>query len=100
MLSSAEDGSQIWLIFYPPTVTGGVLAELRRSAVQYVVVQSDVLDLPTGSTRFDDSEPAQYYNSTLPAASLTKFAASPAFREIYAAGSLTVYQVVGATGGQ
>jgi hypothetical protein len=100
VLSSAEDGSQIWLIFYPPTVTGDVLAEIHRSAVQYVVVQSDVLDLPAGSTRFDDSEPAQYYNSPLPAASLAKFAASPAFREIYAAGSLTVYQVVDSTGGQ
>lgn len=100
VLSSAEDGSQIWLIFYPPTVTPDVLAEIRRSAVQYVVVQSDVLDLPTGSTRFDDSEPAQFYNSPLSAASLTKFDANPAFREIYAAGSLRVYQVVGSTGGQ
>ena len=100
VLSSAEDGSQIWLIFYPPTVSGDVLAELRRSAVQYVVVQRDVLDLPTGVTRFDDSEPAQYYNSALTAASLSKFDASPAFREIYAAGSLRVYQVVGSAGGQ
>jgi hypothetical protein len=100
VLTSAEDGSQTWLIFYPPTVTSGVLAEIHRWAVQYVVVQQDVLDLPIGVTRFDDSEPAQYYNSPLPAASLSKFAASPAFREIYTAGSLRVYQVVGATGGQ
>ena len=100
VLTSAEDGSQIWLIFYPPTVTSGVLAEIHRSAVQYVVVQQDVLDLPIGVTRFDDSEPAQYYNSPLPAASLAKFAASPAFREIYTVGSLRVYQVVGSTGGQ
>ena len=40
------------------------------------------------ATRFDDSEPAQYYNSPLPAASLSKFDTSPVFREIYAAGSL------------
>jgi hypothetical protein len=100
VLSSAEDGSQIWLIFYPPTVTSGVLAEIHRSAVQYVVVQQDVLDLPTGVARFDDSEPEQYDDSPLPAASLTKFDASPAFREIYAAGSLRVYQVVGSAGGQ
>ena len=100
VLSSAEDGSQIWLIFYPPTVTSGVLAEIHRSAVQYVVVQQDVLDVPTGNTRFDDSEPAQYYNSPLPAASLAKFDASPAFREIYAIGSLRVYQVVDSTGGR
>jgi hypothetical protein len=100
VLSSAEDGSRIWQIFYPPTVSGDVLAELRRSAVQYVVVQRDVLDLPVGVTRFDDSEPAQLYNSPLPAASLAKFDASPVFREVYAAGSLHVYQVVGSTGGQ
>jgi hypothetical protein len=100
VLTSAEDGSQVWLIFYPPTVTSGVLAEIHQEAVQYVVVQWDVLDLPTGVTRFDDSEPAQYYNSPLPAASLAKFDASPAFREIYTAGSLRVYQVVGSTGGQ
>ncbi|HWG22902.1 hypothetical protein [Actinospica sp.] len=100
VLSSAEDGAQTWLIFYPPTVTSGVLAEIHRSAVQYVVVQADVLDLPTGNTRFDDSEPAQYYNSTLPAASLSKFDTSPVFREIYAAGSLRLYQVVSSTGGQ
>ena len=99
VLSSAQDGSRIWLIFYPPTVTGDVLAELRRSAVQYVVVQRDVLDLPVGVTRFDDSEPAQLYNSPLSAASLAKFDASPVFREVYAAGSLRVYQVVG-SGGQ
>jgi hypothetical protein len=85
---------------YPPTVTGGVLAEIHRSAVQYVVVQWDVLDTPIGNTRFDDSEPAQYYNSPLSAASLSKFDASPEFREIYVVGSLRVYQVVGSTGGQ
>ena len=100
VLSSAEDGSRIWSIFYPPTVTGDVLAELRRSAVQYVVVQRDVLDLPTGVTRFDDSEPALYYDSALSAGSLAKFDTSPVFREIYAAGSLRVYQVVGSAGGQ
>lgn len=100
VLSSAEDDSRIWSVFYPPTVTGDVLAELRRSAVQYVVVQRDVLDLPTGVTRFDDSEPALYYNSVLSAASLAKFDTSPVFREIYAAGSLRVYQVVGSTGAQ
>ncbi|HEV2639109.1 MAG TPA: hypothetical protein VGX23_28455 [Actinocrinis sp.] len=100
VLTSAEDGARTWLIFYPSTVTGGVLAEIRRSAVQYVVVQEDVLDLPTGVTRFDDSEPAQYDNSAPPAAALDKFDASPAFREIYAAGSLRVYQVLGSTGGQ
>jgi hypothetical protein len=100
VLTSAEDGARIWLIFYPPTVTSGVLAEMNRSAVQYVVVQWDVLDVPIGNTRFDDSEPAQYYNSPLSAASLSKFDASPVFREIYTAGSLHVYQVVGSTGGQ
>ncbi len=100
VLSSAEDGSRTWLIFYPPTVSSDVLAELHRSAVQYVVVQRDVLDLPTGVTRFDDSEPAQFYNAPLPAASLSKFDASPVFREIYAAGSLRVYQVVSSAGGQ
>jgi hypothetical protein len=100
VLSSAEDGARVWLIFYPPHVTSGVLDEIRRSAVQYVVVQADVLDLPAGDTRFDDSEPTQYYNSALPAASLSKFDASPAFREVYAAGSLRLYQVVDSTGGQ
>jgi hypothetical protein len=100
VLSSAEDGSRTWLVFYPPTVTGEVMAEIRRSAIQYVVVQEDVLDLPTGVTRFDDSEPAAYYDSALPEASLAKFDASPAFREIYAAGSLRVYQVAGAAGGR
>jgi hypothetical protein len=100
VLTSAEDGARNWLIFYPPTVTGGVLAEIHRSAVQYVVVQWDVLDTPIGNTRFDDSEPAQYYNSPLSAVSLSKFDASPEFREIYVVGSLRVYQVVGSTGGQ
>jgi hypothetical protein len=100
VLSSAEDGARIWLIFYPRTVTSEVLAEMRRSGVQYVVVQRDVLDSPAGATRFDDSEPAQYYNAPLPAASLSKFDGSPVFREIYAAGSLRVYQVVGSAGGQ
>jgi hypothetical protein len=100
VLSSAEDGARIWLILYPRTVTSEVLAEIRRSGVQYVVVQRDVLDLPTGVTRFDDSEPTQYDNAPLPAASLSKFDGSPVFREIYAAGSLRVYQVVGSAGGQ
>jgi hypothetical protein len=100
VLTSAEDNARIWLIFYPPTVTSGVLAEIHRSAVQYVVVQRDVLDVPIGNTRFDDSEPAQYYNPPLPAASLSKFDTSSVFREIYTAGSLHVYQVVGSTGGQ
>jgi hypothetical protein len=95
VLSSAEGGARVWQIFYPPTVSSGVMAEIRRSRVQYVVVQRDVLDLPKGVTRFDDSEPAQYYNAPLSAASLSKFGTSPAFREIYAAGSLRVYQVVG-----
>ena len=100
VLTSAEDGARTWLIFYPSTVTSDVLAEIRRSAVQYVVVQEDVLNLPIGDTRFDDSEPSQYYESPLPASSLAKFDASPVFREIYAAGSLRLYQVVGPTGGQ
>lgn len=100
VLSSAEDGARTWLVFYPPTVTADALAELHRSKVEYVVVQWDVLDLPTGVTRFDDSEPEQYHDSPLSAASLAKFDASPAFREIYASGSLHVYQVVDATGGR
>ncbi|MBS2964718.1 hypothetical protein KGA66_16795 [Actinocrinis puniceicyclus] len=100
VLASAEDGSRTWLIFYPPSVTGDVLAEIRRSAVEYVVVQRDVLDLPTGVTRFDDSEPAQYYDSPLPAASLSKFDSSPLFREIYAAGSVRLYQVVASARGR
>jgi hypothetical protein len=100
VLSSAEDGARVWLIFYPPTVSGQVLAELRRSRVQYVVLQSDVLDLPTGVPRFDDSEPELYDEAPLPAASLSKFGQSPVFREIYVAGSLSVYQVVGPAGSE
>ncbi|HET9170671.1 MAG TPA: hypothetical protein VFN97_14620 [Actinospica sp.] len=100
VLSSAEDGARVWLIFYPRTVTSGVLAEIRRSEVQYVVVQEDVLDLPAGVTHIDDSEPEDYDDSRLPAASLAKFDSSPEFREVYAAGSLRVYQVVGSTGAQ
>ncbi|MGI8448402.1 MAG: DUF6541 family protein [Streptosporangiaceae bacterium] len=98
VLSSAEDGARIWQIFYPRTVDGAVLAELRRSRVQYVVVQRDVLGSPAGVPRFDDSEPAQDYDAPLPAACLSKFGASPVFREIYAAGSLRVYQVTGPAG--
>ena len=89
----AEDGARVWLIFYPRTVTSQVRAELRHSQVQYVVVQADVLGLPEGVARFDDSEPAQYDDSPLPAASLAKFGRSPLFREIYTIGSLRVYQV-------
>jgi len=89
----AEDGARVWLIFYPPTVNSQVTAEIRRSRVQYVVVQEDVLGLPDGVTRFDDSEPALYDASPLPAASLAKFGSSPLFREIYTVGSLRVYQV-------
>jgi len=64
-----------------------------------VVVQLDVLDSPLGSARFDDSEPAQDSDAPLPAAALSKFSQSPVFREIYAAGSLRVYRVVGSAGG-
>ena len=99
VLTSAEDGSRTWLIFYPPTVTSDVLAEIHRSEVQYVVVQQDIFHVPTGSTRFDDSEPAQYYNAPLPAASLAKFDTSTVFREIYTVGTLRVYQVVDSTTG-
>jgi hypothetical protein len=95
VLSWAEDGARVWQIFYPSTVNSGVLAEVRQSRVQYVVVQLDVLKLPTGVPRFDDSEPAQYDSAPLSAVSLAKFGTSPLFREIYAAGSLRVYQVVG-----
>jgi hypothetical protein len=95
VLSSAEDSARVWLIFYPRTVSSGVRAEISRSRVQYVVVQQDVLGLPAGVTRFDDSEPAQYYDAQLSAASLSKFGDSPFFREIYTAGSLRVYQVTG-----
>jgi hypothetical protein len=95
VLSSAEDSARVWLIFYPPTVSDQVRAELSRSQVQYVIVQWDVLGLPAGVTRFDESEPGQYYHSPLSAASLAKFGTSALFREIYTAGSLRVYQVVG-----
>lgn len=98
VLSWAEDGARIWQIFYPRTVSSEVLSEIRQSRVQYVVVQRDVLDLPAGVTRFDDSEPTQYYNAALPAASLSKFGTSPVFAEIYASGTLHVYQVVGSAG--
>jgi hypothetical protein len=98
VLTWAEDGARDWLIFYPRTVTAAVTAEVRRSQVQYIVVQQDVLDRPDGVTRFDDSEPAQYDDSPLPAASLAKFGRSPLFREIYTAGSLRVYQVTSGEG--
>ena len=100
VLSSAEDGARVWLIFYPTTVSSPVLAELRRSRVQYVVLQSDVLDLPTGVPRFDDSEPEQYDETPLPPASLSKFGQSPVFSRIYVAGSLSVYQVVPPAGSE
>ena len=98
VLSYAEDGARVWEIFYPQSVNSEVLAEIRRSRVQYVVLQQDVLDSPIGVTRFDDSEPEQYDSAPLLPASLSKFGESPVFREIYAAGSLRVYQVVGAGG--
>jgi hypothetical protein len=100
VLSAAEDGARIWQIFYPRTVDGEVRAEIRRSRVQYVVVQRDVLDSPAGVPRFDDSEPARDYDAALPAASLAKFGDSRMFAEIYASGPLRVYQVVGAGGGR
>ncbi|MDQ2811091.1 MAG: hypothetical protein M3Z75_04225 [Actinomycetota bacterium] len=100
VLSSAEDGARPWLIFYPRTVGSGVLTEISRSRVQYIVVQRNVLDLPTGVTRFDDSEPASYDNAPVAAASLAKFSQSPVFREIYSAGSLRVYQVADSAGGK
>lgn len=99
VLSSAEDNAHIWQIFYPGTVNSQVRTEIRQSRVQYVVVQTDVLDLPVGVTRFDDSEPAQYYDAPFSAASLSKFGTSPLFHEIYTAGSLRVYQVAGSIGG-
>jgi len=99
VLSAAEDGARTWQIFYPQTVSSTVLAELRRSQVQYVVVQQDILHAPAGAPRFDDSEPAQYYDAPLPPASLSKFGESTLFREIYAAGSLRVYQVTSTAGG-
>jgi hypothetical protein len=99
VLSAAENGARVWQIFYPPAVDSAVLAQLRQSRVQYVVVQLDVLDSPPGSARFDDSEPAADSDAPLPAVALSKFGQSPVFREIYAAGSLRVYQVVGSDGG-
>jgi hypothetical protein len=99
VLSAAENGARVWQIFYPPTVDSEVLTQLRQSRVQYVVVQLDVLDSSPGSARFDDSEPAQDSDAPLPAAALSKFSESPVFREIYAAGSLRVYQVVVSAGG-
>jgi hypothetical protein len=99
VLSAAEDGARLWQIFYPVTVDSQVRAELRRSRVQYVVVQRDILDSPDGVPRFDDSEPERDYAAPLPAASLAKFGTSPLFREIYASGSLRVYQVAGSAGG-
>lgn len=95
VLSAAEDGAQIWRIFYPRTVNSEVLAELRRSRVQYVVVQQDMLTSPAGVPRFDDSEPAADYDGPFSAASLSKFGRSPVFREIYASGPLRAYQVIG-----
>jgi hypothetical protein len=99
VLSAAENGARVWQIFYPPTVDGAVLAQLRASRVQYVVVQLDVLDSPPGSARFDDSEPASDSDAALPAAALAKFGQSPVFREIYAAGSVRVYRVIDSAGG-
>jgi hypothetical protein len=95
VLSSAETGAHVWQIFYPRTVNSEVLTELRRSQVQYVVVQLDVRDSPTGIPRFDISEPAADYEAPLPEPSLLKFNNSPIFTEIYLSGSLRVYQVVG-----
>jgi hypothetical protein len=99
VLSAAENGARVWQIFYPPTVDSEVLTQLRQSRVQYVVVQLDVLDSSPGSARFDDSEPAQDSAAPLPAAASSKFGESPVFREIYAAGSLRVYQVAVSAGG-
>jgi hypothetical protein len=99
VLSAAEDDARVWQIFYPPAVDGEVLAQLRASRVQYVVVQLDVLDSSPGSARFDDSEPAHDSDAVLPAVALSKFGHSPVFREIYAAGSVRVYRVIDSAGG-
>jgi hypothetical protein len=99
VLSYAEDGAQIWQIFYPRTVNSAVRAEIHRSRVQYVAVQLNVLDSPDGVPRFDDSEPESDSDAPLPAASLSKFSGSPLFRLIYESGPLRLYQVTGPAGG-
>jgi hypothetical protein len=96
VLSSAEDGAHVWQIFYPRTVNSEVSAELRRSQVQYVVVQLAMRDAPAETPRFDASEPAADYDAPLPPTSLSKFNNSQLFTEIYSSGSLRVYQVISA----
>jgi hypothetical protein len=100
VLSAAENNARIWLIFYPTTINSEVLGEIRSERVQYVVVQQDLLQAPTGVPRFDGSEPAQDYDLPLASSSFTKFRSSPLFQEIYAAGTLRVYKVVVSAGGR
>jgi hypothetical protein len=105
VLSGATDGSHVWRIFFPTTMTPGVYRELAASKVQFVVVQSRLtmgVSPIGGAPVFDSGEPVADDRQPVSVASQTKFEGagglSMVYRPatmtmVYRSATITIYQV-------
>lgn len=93
-LSDIADYSHVWMIFYPTSLTSGVYSEIRRSHVQFIVVDQFLsLEPVPGWPVFDSGDPVRLYLHPVPVAALEKFNTSPNFQLVYTSTETDIYEV-------
>ena len=86
--------SHTYKIFYSPSMTPAVYAEIRNARVEFVVLQSRLVGRhPTGGPVFDVGEPVADSREAVAAEDFEKFAGVGGFVPVYASGEITIYQV-------
>lgn len=94
VITTFVDDADIWRIFYPTSITPGVIAEVRARHVEYIVVQRRLSEGETpGWPLYDSGDPAAFYSRPIPRQSLVKFAMSPLFQLVYQSGEVDIYAV-------
>ena len=93
-VSGQATGAQPWRVFFPRTVTPGVLSALERDQVRFLVVDRRVAtELPRTGWYFSSNEPgAGTREQPIAQASLEKFADSRFFDTVYDNGNVVIYE--------
>jgi hypothetical protein len=95
-VTAASDRVRIWSIFFPVRFDAGVLRDLRRAGVSYLVVDRRLSrGVPANTGIYFDSgeRPGTGRPAPIPPASLGKFDGVPGISRVYDSGNIQVYDV-------
>lgn len=93
-LSGVNDRAQLWRVFYARSMTGNVYKEIRRSRIQFIVLQDRLVGTrPWGGPVFDSGDPPASSGRPVPKAAFEKFRGVSGFTLVYRSAEIGIYRV-------